>query len=310
MTDNLKSKVEIIVNVIIAVAVVIVAGISLKNYFFRDKGSAGQQQQQQSQIVVGARINVPNVNWEENRKTLVFFLKKDCPYCTSSAPFYRQLIEEASKRGVRLLAIVPHSVEEGRDYIKSLGLPIENIQSGSLTSYRIPGTPTVLLVDNTGKVRSVWVGGVSPDREQEIKDNLIPLFEADITLNDLRTQPANQISGTPGGKATEDIDAAELKKIIEGKQKVTIVDVDQREDYKSEHIPDAKNIPGDEIFSRASRELPKDYRVVIYCRCKGEGASTGAKSELLKQGFPQVSVLKGGLAAWKDIGMPTTVPPK
>ena len=209
---------------------------------------------------------------------------------------------------MKLLAIVPHSVEEGQEYVKSLGLPIENIQSGSLASYKIPGTPTVLLVDNTGKVKSVWIGGVSSEREQEIKDNLIPLFEEELALNDLGEKPANQISSTHDGKVTEDLDATALKKIIKGKENVTIVDVDQREDYNKEHIPNAKNIPSDEISSRASREIPKDYRVVVYCRCKGEGASMGAKSELIKQGFTQVSVLKGGLASWKDNGMPTVAP--
>jgi rhodanese-related sulfurtransferase/thioredoxin-related protein len=304
MTNNLKNKVEMTVNVIIAVAVVIVAGISLKNYFFQGKGSAVKQQ---SQIIAGSRISVPNVNWEENKKTLVFFLKKDCAFCASSAPFYRQLIGEAVKRDVKLLAIVPHSVEEGQAYLKKLSLSIENVQTGELSAYKVPGTPTLLLVDNTGKVKSVWIGGVSPDREQEIKDNLIPLFEEENSLNG-GTTPPGQPGSAQDEKATEYIDATALKKIVEGKENVTILDVDQREDYKKEHIPNARNIPADEISSRANREIPKDYRVVVYCRCQGEGASLGTKSELLKQGFTQVSVLKGGLASWKETGMPTASP--
>jgi rhodanese-related sulfurtransferase/peroxiredoxin len=306
MTDNLKNKVEMTVNVIIAVAVVIVVGITLKNYFFQGKGSTVKQQ---AQIIAGSRISVPNVSWEENKKTLVFFLKKDCAFCTSSAPFYRQLIGEAVKRGVKLLAIVPHSVEEGQGYLKTLNLPIDNVQTGELSAYKVPGTPTLLLVDNTGKVKSVWIGGVSPDREQEIKDNLIPLFEEETSLNDPAATSPGQPGNSQGGKATEEmIDPAALKKIIDDKENVTILDVDQREAYKTEHIPNARNIPADEISSRANREIPKDYRVIVYCRCLGEGASMGTKSELLKQGFTQVSVLKGGLASWKETGMPTVSP--
>lgn len=306
MTSKLKSNLEVTVNVIIAVAVVIVAGIAVKNYFH--KSTAARLGAPSAQIVAGARIIVPDVNWQENQKTLVFFLKKDCKFCTASAPFYRQLIAEALKRNVKLLAIVPNSIQQGREYISSLGLPIEDIKTGSLTAYKISGTPTVLLVDNQGTVRSVWVGGVSPEREQEIKDNLIPLFEAKPVLVDVAKQALSAANNTQTqtGIAASDIDAAELRKILEQKQRVTIVDVDEREDYRKEHIPNAKNIPSDEISLRAIREISKDNLIVIYCRCIGEGASNGAKSELMKQGYSQVSVLKGGLASWKSIALPTS----
>lgn len=104
---------------------------------------------------------------------------KDCKYCESSAPFYRQLIEDASKRNVKWLAILPNSVEEGRKYVQSLGLPIENVQTGSLPSYKIPGTPSVLFVDNQGIVKSVWIGAV-PGREREMRDELVALFDANL----------------------------------------------------------------------------------------------------------------------------------
>jgi rhodanese-related sulfurtransferase/peroxiredoxin len=302
MPNDLRSKVEIAVNILIAVAVVIVAGITVKRYFVPETGRTGNTQ---SQIVVGGRMNVPNVNWEENKKTLVFFLKKDCVYCTSAAPFYRHLIEEALRQNIKLLGIVPDSVEEGHAYIKSLGLPIENIQSGSLANYKIPVTPTVLLLDNTGTVRSVWIGGVPREREQEITDNLFPLFKETTSRTDSAiTRPSEAVS-VPDSGASEAIDAMALKKLIEGKQNVIIVDVDQREDYRKEHIPNAKNIPSDEIFARASREIPKDSQVIFYCRCKDEGASLEAKAEIKRKDYKQVMVLKGGLAAWKDIGMAT-----
>ncbi|HET8671561.1 MAG TPA: rhodanese-like domain-containing protein [Candidatus Saccharimonadales bacterium] len=302
MTNSFKGKVELTLNIIIAIAVVVVAGITVKRYLVPE---TVRERNTQSQITVGGRMNVPNVNWEENKKTLIFFLKKDCPYCTSSAPFYRKLIEEALKRDVKLLAIFPHSVEEGQAYIKSLGLPIENVQSGSLTNYKIPGTPTVLLLDNTGTVRSVWIGGVSPEREQEVKDNFLPLFEEAFTRTNSGTYPPNESSGVKTTGAVEAIDAIELKKIVEGEGNVTIVDVDQREDYQKEHILNAKNIPSDEIFARANREIPKDSKVIFYCRCQGEGASMEARSEIIKKGFTEVYVLKGGLAAWKESGLPT-----
>jgi peroxiredoxin len=122
-------------------------------------------------------LNVPNVSWEQNKKSLVFFLKKGCIYCTSSAPFYRQLLEEASKRNVKSLAILPDADQEAREYVKSLELPIDMIKTGSLDSYKITGTPTVLFVDRHGTVMNVWFGA-SPEREKEMSDKLVELFDA------------------------------------------------------------------------------------------------------------------------------------
>jgi hypothetical protein len=87
------------------------------------------------------------------------------------------LIEDASKRNVKSVAILPDSADEARKYLKYLELPFENIQIGPLSSYKISGTPTVLLVDNQGIVRSAWFGAQS-EREKEMRDKLIELFDA------------------------------------------------------------------------------------------------------------------------------------
>jgi peroxiredoxin len=122
------------------------------------------------------RISVPNVDWKQNEKSLVFFLRKDCVYCKLSAPFYRQLIADASQRKVKWLAVLPDSLEEGKVYLRSLNLPIENVQSESLSSYKIPATPSVLFVDSQGIVRSAWAGA-PPDRETRMREELIALFD-------------------------------------------------------------------------------------------------------------------------------------
>jgi peroxiredoxin len=172
MARNVRANIELGLNIVVAIAVVVVAGVLVKRYLFQQPVSPGNRA---PQITTGERLTVPNVDWEQNRKSLVFFLKKDCVYCTSSAPFYRQLIEEASKRNVKCLAILPDSIEEAREYVKSLDLPIDNVQAGMLPSYKVSVTPTVLFVDHQGIVKSVWVGA-APDREQQMRDQLVSLF--------------------------------------------------------------------------------------------------------------------------------------
>jgi thioredoxin-related protein len=174
MTEKLRANIELAINIVIALSIVVVAAVVVKRYAFPPVNPGSLPQ-----ITKGERLNIPNVDWEQNKKSLVFFLMKDCKYCESSAPLYRQLIEDASKRNVKWLAILPNSIEEGRKYVQSLDLPIENVQTGSLSSYKIPGTPALLFVDNKGIVTGVWIGAVT-GREQEVRDELIALFDANL----------------------------------------------------------------------------------------------------------------------------------
>jgi len=173
MPNNIRANLELGAQIAIAIAVVIVAGVLVKRQVFSAPARTNAPQ-----INAGEKLIVPNVDWEQNKKTLVFFLQKGCHYCAESAPFYGQLIAGAKNKNVKLLAILPNSADEARQYLQSLGLPIDNLQTGSLASYKVNGTPTVLFADRHGIVRSVWFGA-APEREREMRDKLDQLFEAD-----------------------------------------------------------------------------------------------------------------------------------
>lgn len=175
MPKNLRANIELGAQIVIAVAVVVAAGVLVKRNLFPARVANPASL---PRINAGEKLNVPNVDWQQNQKSLVFFLKKDCSFCTSSAPFYRQLLAEASKRNVKSLAILPDSDREAREYVKSLDLRIDTVQTGSLASYKISGTPTVLFVDRQGIVRNVWFGA-APEREKEMRDKLFELFQAE-----------------------------------------------------------------------------------------------------------------------------------
>ena len=99
MRASLRANIELTLQVVIAIAIVIGAGVLVKRTLFPGQASVASM----PRINAGERLTVPNVDWAQNKKSLVFFLKKDCSYCTSSAPLYRQLIQDAvkAKRKVR-----------------------------------------------------------------------------------------------------------------------------------------------------------------------------------------------------------------
>ena len=172
MRNTFRSNAEFAAQIVVAIAVVVVAGVLIKRMVFPPQPSPSRG----AHINVGERLDLPDVDWKLNKKSLVFFLNKDCRYCTKSAPFYRQLTDEASKQNVRLLAVLPNSAEEAKAYIESIKLPIADIRTGALASYKIAGTPTLLFVNSSGTVERVWFGDAS-GREKQIRDEFLAVAE-------------------------------------------------------------------------------------------------------------------------------------
>jgi 3-mercaptopyruvate sulfurtransferase SseA len=73
-------------------------------------------------------------------------------------------------------------------------------------------------------------------------------------------QPAAK---TTPGDGVRRMTVAELKAEVD-KGATVIVDVRSKEQYKTDHIKGAVNIPGNEIVTRFG-ELPRDKMIVTYC---------------------------------------------
>lgn len=172
MQNSLRSNIELSAQIVIAIAVLVVAGIFVKRQFF-------QEGRNTPAISAGERLNLADIDWKQNKKSLVFFLNKDCHYCTSSAPVYRQLKEEAQKQNVKSLAVFPHSIEEAKVYLESVQLSFDEIRSSPLAPYKIPGTPTVLFVNSSGTDQKVWFGDVS-GREKQMREEFLTLAEKTV----------------------------------------------------------------------------------------------------------------------------------
>jgi peroxiredoxin len=175
--NNIKSKIEFSLNIVVVIAIVIVAVVIVRQYVSPLRVDHGGNTRQRAQALVGTRLTVTGVDWRQNKKSVVFFLQKDCPACKIAAPFYRQLIDEASRRDVKRLAILPDPLEEGQQYVRSLDLRIDGVQSAELSSYKITSIPTVLYVNSDGVVKGAWIGA-APDRENETRTELVALLEA------------------------------------------------------------------------------------------------------------------------------------
>jgi len=80
-----------------------------------------------------------------------------------------------------------------------------------------------------------------------------------------------------------------------------IVDVRDAGEFGEASLPNARNIPIGEIDRRAT-ELRKERPVIVVCN--GGGRAPRAAARLRAAGLTEVYVLAGGVAAWRDAGLP------
>ena len=97
------------------------------------------------------------------------------------------------------------------------------------------------------------------------------------------------------------IDAARAKRLIE--QGAVLVDIREPMEHARESIPGAKLVP---LSKMGAQEFGAECPAVIF-HCQG-GNRTNANADKLAQcATGPVYLLKGGIAGWKEAGLPTSL---
>jgi rhodanese-related sulfurtransferase len=82
-----------------------------------------------------------------------------------------------------------------------------------------------------------------------------------------------------------------------------VLDVREPGEFKSGHIPNARNVPAGQVATRM-KELEKFRNKVVLLACGGGPRSAAVSAQLRKEGFGEVYALAGGMVAWQQAGMP------
>lgn len=174
--------IEIATNLSIILVALIGATVLVKNYLLRSpvtitsggpragaERNPGGKRELPSGPAEGTQVTVPGISWSDSEETVVLALSDKCKYCTDSAPFYKELTAETAKRkGVRVLAVFPQEESAGKKYLSDLGVNVGEVKQATLDSIGVRGTPTLLIVDSTGRVKQSWVGLLKAERETEV----------------------------------------------------------------------------------------------------------------------------------------------
>lgn len=87
-----------------------------------------------------------------------------------------------------------------------------------------------------------------------------------------------------------------------GEPALTIIDIRDRALFNESHVMGAISMPATELMSRITSSLEFDRDLYIYAGTDEEAKV--AAEQLRAVGYEQVSVLRGGVAAWKAVGFP------
>lgn len=169
---NLKDKIELTANLSIIAVAVLLSIVLVKSYIIPApvQNSAAAPTEARKTTKRGDPVTLSGVDWQKNGKTLLLALSTTCHFCTQSGPFYQRIVKEHGN--AQLVALVPQAEDAGRNYLKKLGVSIDDVRQVSLDSLGLSGTPTLILVDSSGSVTDVWIGALSPNKENEVVSRL------------------------------------------------------------------------------------------------------------------------------------------
>jgi thioredoxin-related protein len=166
-----KSTLDTAANIAIILVCAIAAVVLIRNQFFppRPPGPPGVEKgQQYAQLKQAVPAGAS--------RALVVAVSPQCHFCNDSLPFYKQLIDQRNQKGsaVKFVAAVPDEAAKAEESQKfaGAGAKPDDMVRLDFAAVKVPGTPTLLLVDNQGKVLNVWVGKLDADGEKEVLEVL------------------------------------------------------------------------------------------------------------------------------------------
>lgn len=300
MSKALKGIFEWSMNILCIVALAYVGTVLWLQHAGTVTASAGA-----SGLHIGQRLPVNDVDWKARHRTLVFILSTGCHFCSESASFYAELLKNQPQGDWQALAIFPQPSELATLYMRKNGYDIPNMRQVDLSALEIAGTPTLLLVDNTGVIRQQWIGKLSSKYEDDVARHL-----GILGLSHAQKQPSRGDSVTSSRTEPNLITRDDLKALLAHRKDVSLLDVRGRDRYSFGHLDGAINIPIDEVPARASHELRVDHPLILYCNYSAECQAKGqpsycslASEELHEDGFTDVRIVRDTLPLLSEAGL-------
>jgi len=170
-------RLEVLANIAVIVTSVVLCSVLAKKYFLTANkqtvaaATTGQSLSAnapaKSGLQAGMKVSLPGIEWSKSSRTVLLVLSTTCHFCTESAPFYQKL-QQQKPGNVQIVAVLPQAVEDGRQYLNKLGVSVSELVQAPLASLNVSGTPTLVLINNTGTIQDLWAGKLSDGQTERV----------------------------------------------------------------------------------------------------------------------------------------------
>jgi thioredoxin-related protein len=164
--SKVKNQLEVITAVAVLLAAMAVLSALSWGYFVQRAIPSLQSGLQRGEFMP----KLQNVDYSSSSQTLLLVMNTECHFCTESIPFYNQLAQSQTETSgsTHMIAIFPNQGEKVKQYTQKNRLQIDAVPGVDLRAFNISSTPTMILVDGSGKILDFWIGKLSEDTEREV----------------------------------------------------------------------------------------------------------------------------------------------
>jgi hypothetical protein len=130
-------------------------------------------------VVAGFKKNapaplIPGIMYAASPQSLLLFLNSGCGYCQQSLPFYSRITKEAAvSRTTKVIAVFSSTEEKPELFLSNHGISVDQIVTADFRKLAISVTPTVMLVDHSGRILDFWIGMIPQSREGSVLRHVV-----------------------------------------------------------------------------------------------------------------------------------------
>lgn len=168
--NKINYRVELAANVLIVVVAILLIGVVVQRYFFSSSITASQKARVQP--IVGKKVNLENIDFSAQPKTVLLALQTTCHFCNESAPFYKKLIEQAKGKNIKFVAVFPTPVADSTKHLAELGITGFEVKQAPISQLDASGTPTLIIANSKGEVEKFWIGKLRTEKESEVVNQI------------------------------------------------------------------------------------------------------------------------------------------
>lgn len=162
-----KTRLETIADVCIIVACVLVSVTLVQRWTSTNSTAARPSSYQAGEIIEP----LSGVSFGAKPRTVLLYVASTCQFCTASMPLYAELSSHRNTADFQIIVVGREPTTVLSSYASEHGVQADKVMQVSAGSRRLTATPTLLVLDHTGKIEGSWVGLLG-ERVKEVRDAL------------------------------------------------------------------------------------------------------------------------------------------